>query len=124
SHNVKGAGSSNFQPQILISCSGTGENEEFIDIAAPEAGGGLPQQGNGSAVRGSGGRREVGTERAAAVSGCTRPSAKGGVEISKETKWVMAVCVRALGVRRGRKINTSRFERCWKLYLKAAKREA
>src|SRR5215468_10762345 len=58
SRNVKGAGSINFQPQILISCSSAGEDEVFIAIsAAPEAAGSLPQQGNGGAVRGSGGRR-------------------------------------------------------------------
>src|SRR2546426_1135887 len=40
SHNVKGAGSSNFQPQILIQCSSAGEEQEYIDIsAAPEAAG-------------------------------------------------------------------------------------
>src|SRR5262245_27833592 len=54
---VEGGGI-NFQPQILISCSSAGEDEEFIDIsAAPEAAGGLPQQGNGSPVRGSSRRR-------------------------------------------------------------------
>jgi Bacteriophage Sf6, terminase small subunit-like len=54
SHNVKGAGSRNFQPQILIQCSSAGDDEGYIDIsAAPEAAGSLPQQGNG----GSGGRR-------------------------------------------------------------------
>jgi hypothetical protein len=58
SHNVKGAGSINFQPQILISCSSAGEEQEYIDIsAAPEAAGGLPQQGNGNSLPGSGGRR-------------------------------------------------------------------
>jgi hypothetical protein len=57
SHNVKGAGSINFQPQILISCK-QGEDEEFIELsAAPEAAGGLPQQGNGNSLPGSGGRR-------------------------------------------------------------------
>jgi hypothetical protein len=51
SHDVKGA-ASNFQPQILISCSSAGDDEEFIDIsAAPEAAGGLPQQGKGNIVR-------------------------------------------------------------------------
>jgi hypothetical protein len=58
SHNVKGAGSSNFQPQILIQCSSAGDDEGYIDIsAAPEAAGGLPQQGNGNSLPGSGGRR-------------------------------------------------------------------
>jgi hypothetical protein len=57
SHDVKGGGI-NFQPQILISCSSAGDDEELIDIAAaPEPAGSLPQQGSGSAVRGSGGRR-------------------------------------------------------------------
>ena len=57
SHNVKGGGI-NFQPQILISCSSAGKDEEFIDIsAAPEAAGGLPQQGNGNSLPGSGRRR-------------------------------------------------------------------
>ena len=58
SHNVKGAGINNFQPQILIQCSSAGEDEEFIDIsAAPEAAGSLPQQGNGNSLPGTGGRR-------------------------------------------------------------------
>jgi hypothetical protein len=58
SHNVKGAGSSNFQPQILIQCSSAGHDEGYIDIsAAPEAAGSLPQQGNGNSLPGSGGRR-------------------------------------------------------------------
>jgi len=58
SHNVKGAGSSNFQPQILIQCSSAGDDEGYIDIsAAPEAAGSLPQQGNGNSLPGSGGRR-------------------------------------------------------------------
>jgi Bacteriophage Sf6, terminase small subunit-like len=58
SHNVKGAGSSNFQPQILIQCSSAGDDEGYIDIsAASEAAGGLPQQGNGNSLPGSGGRR-------------------------------------------------------------------
>jgi len=58
SHDVKGAGSINFQPQILISCSSAGEDEEFIKLsAAPEAARGAPQQGNGNLVRGSGGGR-------------------------------------------------------------------
>src|SRR6266436_6370686 len=58
SHNVKGAGSINFQPQILISCSSAGEDEGYIDIsAAPEAAGSLAQQGNGNSLPGSGGRR-------------------------------------------------------------------
>src|SRR5215831_14334801 len=49
SHNVKGVGSSNFQPQILIQCSSAGDDEGYIDIsAAPEKAGGLPQQGNGN----------------------------------------------------------------------------
>jgi hypothetical protein len=47
-HNGKGAGSINFQPQILISCSSAGEDE---------AAGSLPQQGNGNSLPGSGGRR-------------------------------------------------------------------
>src|SRR5262245_60476268 len=52
SHDVKGA-ASNFQPKVLLSCSSAGDDEEFIDIsAAPEAAGGLPQQGNGNLVRG------------------------------------------------------------------------
>ena len=51
SHNVKGAGSSNFQPQILIQCSSAGDDEGYIDIsAAPEAAGSLPQQGNGNSA--------------------------------------------------------------------------
>src|SRR5690348_5558706 len=58
SHNVKGAGSSNFQPQILIQCSSAGDDEGYIDIsAAPEAAGSLAQQGNGNSLPGSGGRR-------------------------------------------------------------------
>jgi hypothetical protein len=58
SHNVEGAGINNFRPQILISCSGAGEDEKFIDIsAAPEAAGSLPQQGNGNSLPGSSGRR-------------------------------------------------------------------
>ena len=57
SHDVKGAGI-NFQPQILISCSSAGEDQEYIDIsAAPEAADSLPQQGNGNSLPGSGGRR-------------------------------------------------------------------
>jgi hypothetical protein len=57
-HDVKGAGSSNFQPQILIQCSSAGDDEGYIDIsAAPEAAGSLPQQGNGNSLPGSGGRR-------------------------------------------------------------------
>jgi hypothetical protein len=57
SHDVKG-GSSNFQPQILIQCSSAGDDEGYIDIsAAPEAAGGIPQQGNGNSPPGSGGRR-------------------------------------------------------------------
>src|SRR5215831_5581176 len=57
SHNVKGAGI-NFQPQILISCSSAGKDEEFIDIsAAPEAARSLPQQGDGNSLPGSGRRR-------------------------------------------------------------------
>ena len=52
SHNVKGAGSINFQPQILIQCS-SGENEEYEELyATSEAAGGAPQQGNGNPVRG------------------------------------------------------------------------
>jgi hypothetical protein len=51
SHNVKGAGSINFQPQILIQCS-SDEGEGFIDVrSTPEAARGLPQQGNGNLVR-------------------------------------------------------------------------
>src|SRR6266702_8128783 len=58
SHNVKGAGSSNFQPQILIQCSSAGDDQGYIDIsAAPEAARGAPQQGNGNSLPGSGGRR-------------------------------------------------------------------
>jgi hypothetical protein len=58
SHDVKGAGSSNFQPQILIQCSSAGDDEGYIDIsAAPEAAGGVPQQGNGNSLPRSGGRR-------------------------------------------------------------------
>jgi DNA polymerase IIIc chi subunit len=58
SHNVKGAGSSNFQPQILIQCSSAGDDEGYIDIsAAPEAADSLPQQRNGNSLPGSGGRR-------------------------------------------------------------------
>jgi Bacteriophage Sf6, terminase small subunit-like len=58
SHDVKGAGSSNFQPQILIQCSSAGEEQEYIDIsAAPEAAGSLPQQGNGNSLPGTVGRR-------------------------------------------------------------------
>ncbi len=58
SHDVKGAGSSNFQPQILIQCSSAGDDEGYIDIsAASEAAGGLPQQGNGNSLPGTGGRR-------------------------------------------------------------------
>jgi hypothetical protein len=34
SHNVKGAGSTNFQPQILIQCSSAGDDEGYIDISA------------------------------------------------------------------------------------------
>jgi hypothetical protein len=57
SHDVKGGGI-NFQPQILISCSSAGEDEEFIELsAAPEPARGAPQQGNGNLVRGSGGGR-------------------------------------------------------------------
>ena len=57
SHDVKGAGSSNFQPQILIQCSSAGDDEGYIDISvAPEAAGSLPQQGNGNSLPGSGGR--------------------------------------------------------------------
>jgi Bacteriophage Sf6, terminase small subunit-like len=57
SHDVKGGGI-NFQPQILISCSSAGEEQEYIDIsAAPEAADSLPQQGNGNSLPGSGGRR-------------------------------------------------------------------
>ena len=57
SHDVKGGGI-NFQPQILISCSSTGDDEGYIDIsAAPEAAGGLPQQGNGNSLPTSSGRR-------------------------------------------------------------------
>ena len=37
SHNVKGPGINNFQPQILIQCSSAGDDEGYIDIsAAPE----------------------------------------------------------------------------------------
>ena len=51
-------GGINFQPQIVISCSSTGEEQEYIDIsAAPEAADSLPQQGNGNSLPGSGGRR-------------------------------------------------------------------
>jgi Bacteriophage Sf6, terminase small subunit-like len=57
SHDVKGAGS-NFQPQILISCSSAGEDEGYLELhATSEAAGSLPQQGNGNLVRGSGGGR-------------------------------------------------------------------
>jgi Bacteriophage Sf6, terminase small subunit-like len=57
SHDVKGAGI-NFQPQILISCTGAGEEQEYIDISATsEAADSLPQQGNGNSLVGSGGRR-------------------------------------------------------------------
>ncbi len=57
SHDVKGGGS-NFQPQILIQCSSAGDDEGYIDIsAASEAAGGLPQQGNGNSLPGTGGRR-------------------------------------------------------------------
>ena len=50
-------GGVNFQPQILIQCS-SDEGEGFIDVrAAPEAAGGLPQQGNGNSLPGSDGRR-------------------------------------------------------------------
>jgi len=57
SPDVKGGGI-NFQPQILISCSSAGEEQEYIDIsAAPEAADSLPQQGNGNSLPGSGGRR-------------------------------------------------------------------
>jgi len=50
-HFVKGGGI-NFQPQILIQCS-SDEGEGFIDVrAAPEAAGGVPQQGNENLVRG------------------------------------------------------------------------
>ena len=52
SHDVKGGGI-NFQPQLVISCSSTGEEQEYIDIsAAPKAPDSLPQQGNGNLVRG------------------------------------------------------------------------
>ena len=55
SHDVKGGGI-NFQPQVLISRSSAGEEQEYIDIsAAPEAAGTLPQQGNGDIVRGAAG---------------------------------------------------------------------
>jgi hypothetical protein len=55
-HEIKGG--VNFQPQILIQCSSAGDDEGYIDIsAAPEAAGGLPQQGNGNSLPGSGGRR-------------------------------------------------------------------
>ena len=51
SHDVKGGTKINFQPQILIQCS-SDEGEGFFDVrAAPEAAGGLPQQGNGNIVR-------------------------------------------------------------------------
>ena len=51
-HDVKGTGINNFQPQILIQCSSAGEDEKFIDIsAAPETAGGSAQQGNGDIVR-------------------------------------------------------------------------
>ena len=51
-HDVKGGTNVNFQPQILIQCS-SDEGEGFIDVrAAPEAAGGVPQQGNGNLVRG------------------------------------------------------------------------
>src|SRR5262249_45344427 len=53
SHDVKGGGI-NFQPQILISCSSAGEDQEYID---PEAADSLPQQGNGNSLPGSGARR-------------------------------------------------------------------
>jgi Bacteriophage Sf6, terminase small subunit-like len=50
SHDVKGGGI-NFQPQMLISCSSAGEEQEYIDVsAAPEAAGSLPQQGNGNSL--------------------------------------------------------------------------
>ena len=55
-HEIKGG--MNFQPQILISCSSAGEEQEYIDVsAAPEAADSLPQQGNGNSLPGSGGRR-------------------------------------------------------------------
>ena len=55
-HNIKGG--VNFQPQILIQCSSAGDDEGYIDIsAAPEAAGGLPQQGNGNSLPTSSGRR-------------------------------------------------------------------
>ena len=45
-------GGINFQPQILIQCSG-GENREYEELyVAPEAAGGAPQEGNGNLVRG------------------------------------------------------------------------
>ena len=37
SHDVKGGGF-NFQPQILISCSSAGEDEEFIELSAARKG--------------------------------------------------------------------------------------
>src|SRR5260370_18782436 len=53
SHHAKDAGSSTFQPQILIQCSSTGDDEGYIDIsAAPEAANSLPQQGNGNSLPG------------------------------------------------------------------------
>ena len=61
SHDVKGGGI-NFQPQILISCSSAGEEQEYIDISAPpEAANSLPQQGNGNSLPGSGGRPVIRT---------------------------------------------------------------
>src|SRR5260370_14984371 len=57
SHNVKGAGGINFQPQILISCSNAGEEHEYIhSSAAPDAADRLPQQGNVNSLPVSGGR--------------------------------------------------------------------
>ena len=58
SHDVKGAGSSNFQPQILIQCSSAGDDEGYLELhATSEAAGGPPQQRNGKSLPGTGGRR-------------------------------------------------------------------
>src|SRR5262249_36525532 len=54
SHNVKGAGSSNFQPQILIQCSSAGDDEGYLELhATSEAAGGPPQQRNGNSLPGT-----------------------------------------------------------------------
>ena len=58
SPDVKGGTNINFQPQILIQCSSAGEDEGYLELhATSEAAGGLPQQGKGNSLPGTGGRR-------------------------------------------------------------------